>query len=208
MLGVGPNSLQAAALAEVPDSLALADTRALRLLEESDTDALYALIDANRSYLAKWLPWPAGQTREETLKFIRGARSQVEHNDGFHAAIVDRAQIVGVIGFHAIDRQHHSTSIGYWLAEDAQGRGTMTRAARAMVDHALRVWGLNRVEMRASVENDRSRALIERLGFRLEGIARRAFLLADGYHDDAVYSMLAGDWRSSTDPRTADAARA
>ena len=56
------------------------------------------------------------------------------------------------------------------------------------------MWGLNRVEIRASVENQPSRALIERLGFHYEGIARQAFRLADGFHDDAVYSMLAAEW--------------
>jgi ribosomal-protein-serine acetyltransferase len=195
-------------VAEVPDRLALSGACALRLLEESDADELYALIDANRAHLARWLPWAAGQTREGTLQFIRGVRGQIAHNNGFQAAIVDSGRIVGVIGFHGIDWQHRSTSIGYWLAEDAQGRGTMTRAARAMVDRALRVWGLNRVEIRASIENERSRTLIERLGFQLEGIARGAFRLADGFHDDAVYAMLAADWRSPTDPQAARAVRA
>jgi ribosomal-protein-serine acetyltransferase len=63
------------------------------------------------------------------------------------------------------------------------------------------VWGLNRVEIRASVENERSRALIERLGFHYEGAARQAFRLADGYHDDAVYSMLAAEWPGESAPR-------
>ena len=48
-----------------------------------------------------------------------------------------------------------------------------------VVDHALGVWRLNRVEIRASVENERSRSLIERLGFRFEGMARQAFRLAE-----------------------------
>jgi ribosomal-protein-serine acetyltransferase len=188
---------------EVPARLELSGACALRVLDVADVDELYALIDANRSYLAKWLPWAADQTRAGTLQFIGATRRQMADNDGFQSAIVDRGRIVGVIGFHGIDWQHRSTSLGYWLAEGAQGSGTMTRAVRAMVNHALRVWGLNRVEIRASVENDRSRALIERLGFQYEGAARQAFRLADGYHDDAVYSMLAADWPLSTDPEVA-----
>jgi ribosomal-protein-serine acetyltransferase len=109
-------------------------------------------------------------------------------------AIVDDGRIIGMVGFHGIDWQHRATSLGYWLAQRAQGRGTMTEAVRAMVAHALGVWELNRVEIRASVENARSRRLIERLGFHFEGVARKAFRLADGYHDDAVYSMLACEW--------------
>ena len=183
-----------AAPLSVPERIALSGERSLRVLEESDADELYALIEANRAHLARWLPWAPGQTREGTLEFVRAGREQIDRRDGFQAGVVDAGRIVGVVGFHGIDWQHRSTSIGYWLARGAQGRGTMSEAVGAMVTHALRTWGLNRVEIRASVENRRSRALIERLGFLYEGDARQAFRLADGFHDDAVYSMLAAEW--------------
>jgi ribosomal-protein-serine acetyltransferase len=187
-----------------PVRLTLPGGQTLRVLEVSDADELYALIDANRSHLARWMPWAAGQTLEGTLEFIRAAGSRLAEGNGFQAAIVDGGRIVGVIGFHGIDWLHHSTSLGYWLAEDAQGQGTMTTAVRAMLGHALLGLGLNRVEIRASVENARSRALIERLGFHYEGVAREAFRLADGYHDDAVYSMLAAEWRAHAAPAAAE----
>jgi ribosomal-protein-serine acetyltransferase len=100
-----------------------------------------------------------------------------------------------------VDWQNRSTSIGYWLAQGAEGGGTMTQAVSALVDHALREWRLNRVEIRADVENVRSRALAERLGFRQEGTLRQAIRLADGYHDDALYAMLAQDWPAVEPPR-------
>jgi ribosomal-protein-serine acetyltransferase len=187
--------------------LPLSDGRALRVLEESDVDELYELIEANRSHLAKWLPWAAEQTRAGTLRFIRATRAQAEASDGFHAVVLDRGRVIGVVGFHGVDWQHRSTSLGYWLAAAAQGRGTMSEAVRAMVDHALGAWRLNRVEIRASVENARSRALIERLGFCYEGAARQAFRLADGYHDDAVYSMLAAEWPHTQAQRAGERTR-
>lgn len=51
--------------------LPLSDTFHLRLLEESDATELHALIVANRAHLARWLPWAAGQTFDDTLDFIR-----------------------------------------------------------------------------------------------------------------------------------------
>jgi ribosomal-protein-serine acetyltransferase len=166
----------------------------LRALQERDAAELHALIEVNRAHLARWLPWAPRQARADTERFIAGACRQLREEDGFHAGIFDPRRLVGVIGFHGIDWQHRSTSLGYWLAQAAQGHGTMSEAARAMVDHAFAAWGLHRVEIRASVENTRSRALIERLGFQLEGVAREAFLLGDGFHDDAVYAMLADEW--------------
>jgi ribosomal-protein-serine acetyltransferase len=72
----------------------------------------------------------------------------------------------------------------------------MTGAVTALVDHAISDWDLNRVEIRASVENAASRAIPERLGFREEGTLRQAELVDGRYHDTVVYSMLAADWRS------------
>lgn len=175
--------------------LPLSGTTHLRLLDEADAAELHALIEANRARLARWLPWAAGQTREDTLGFIRGTRKQLADNDGFQVAIVCEGAIAGVIGYIGVEWQHRSTSLGYWLGEEHEGRGTMTAAVRLLTDHALSVWELNRVEIRAAEENRRSRAIPERLGFRRDGILREAELVDGRYLDSVVYSMLAADWR-------------
>ena len=169
----------------------------LRLLEESDAVELYALVDRNRRHLEPWLPWVPATTGPASIReFIRATRRQVAENDGLQLAIVaDGGAIAGVVGVHRIDWANRSTTIGYWLSADAQGRGTMTAAVRALVDHAFRGWGLNRVEISAAVDNARSRAVPERLGFREEGVRREAERHAGRYLDLVVYAMLAADWR-------------
>lgn len=166
----------------------------LRLLEEADGQGLYALIDANREHLAQWMPWAAGQTLADTLAFIRRTREQLASNDGFQTAIVENGRIAGVVGFHGVSWQHRSTSIGYWLAAFAQGRGIMTRAVSSLVDHAFGTWGLHRVEIRAAVDNTRSCAIPERLGFTREGVAREPERIGKRYVDQVVYSLLADEW--------------
>jgi ribosomal-protein-serine acetyltransferase len=169
----------------------------LRLLEESDADELYELVDRNRAHLEPWLPWvPATIAPSEVLEFIRATRRQLADNDGVQLAIVDAdGAIAGVVGFHRVDWANRATSIGYWLAADRQGRGLMTAAVRALVDHAMRAWRLNRVEISAAVDNARSRAVPERLGFREEGVRREAERHGERYRDLVVYAMLAADWR-------------
>jgi ribosomal-protein-serine acetyltransferase len=174
--------------------LQLSETCWLRLLKDSDADELYALIDANRAYLSQWMPWPSAQTLDDTSNFIRTTRRQLAENNGFQAAIVFESSIIGVIGFHAVHWEHRTTSIGYWLAEKHQGKGTMTQAMRSLVEHALGTWQLNRVEIRVAPENARSRAIAERLGFREEGILRKIERIGDRYLDGVVYAMLASDW--------------
>jgi ribosomal-protein-serine acetyltransferase len=177
--------------------LQITDDVYLRLLDEADAQELHELIEANRAHIARWLPWAASQTLDDTLDFIHRTRSQLSTNDGFQTAIVLGERIVGVIGYHGVDWPNRSTRIGYWLDEGHQGRGTMTAAVRLLVDHALSAWRLNRVEIRAAVENRRSRAIPERLGFRQEGTLRQAELIDGRYLDSVMYSMLAADWRAA-----------
>ena len=172
-----------------------ADGVGLRLLEERDADELYALIDRHREYLSRWLPWAPGQTREAMLAFVRRIRQEHAEGKGMTTAIVLDGAIAGVVGVHGIDRDHGVTSVGYWLAEDAQGRGAMTAAVRAYVDAALGPWGLHRVELRAAVENARSRSVAERLGFVEEGVLRQAEKVGDRRLDLVLYAVLAPDWR-------------
>jgi ribosomal-protein-serine acetyltransferase len=170
---------------------------ALRLLEESDADEMFALIDANREHLGPWMPWVEHEHEPaDVLPFIRATRRQIADNDGLQTAIVDPdGRIVGMVGFHNVDWLNRKTSIGYWLAAGEQGRGTMTEAVRAYVDHAFTTWKLNRITIQAAVENARSRAIPERLGFREEGTLREVERIGERVLDDVVYAMLAADWR-------------
>lgn len=191
MTGGGSNGSRAKA---VSPWLELSDGSQLRLLAPADADELHGLIAANRDYLSQWLPWAAEQTPQDTAEFIQRTRKQLNDNDGFQTAVVRDGGIVGVIGYHAVDWANRSTSIGYWIAEAEQGKGTMTEAARALVDHAIFVWRLNRVEIRAAIDNDHSRAIPERLGFQAEGTLRGVERVGDRYLDCVVYAMLAADW--------------
>jgi ribosomal-protein-serine acetyltransferase len=173
----------------------LDERRRLRLLDDCDAEELYAVIDANRAHLARWMPWAEGQTLDATRAFIRDSLRQLADNRGFQVAMIDDDAIVGALGYHRLDWQNLATSIGYWIAESAQGRGTVTLATSALVDHAFARWALQRLEIRAGVDNTRSRAIPERLGFTLEGVRRQAERVGDRFVDHAVYVMLASEWK-------------
>lgn len=173
----------------------LSETVCLRLLQASDADELFAVIDANRTHLSAFLPWAGAQTLEGTHTFIALCRKQLADDNGFQVAIVKDERIIGVVGYHSVNWADRSTTLGYWLAAAEQGHGTMTRAVRALVDHAFAVWGLNRVEIGAAPENGRSRAIAVRLGFREEGVLRQAERVGDQYLDTVVYSLLDSEWQ-------------
>ena len=106
----------------------------------------------------------------------------------------------GVVGHHQIDWRNRLTSLGYWVAEEQQGRGVVTAACHALVTHAFAHARLNRVEIRCAVDNHKSRAIPQRLHFTQEGLIRDAEWLYDHFVDHIVYAMLARDWDATQEP--------
>jgi ribosomal-protein-serine acetyltransferase len=174
----------------------------LRLLRAEDASELHALVEANREHLARWLPWAGEQDLPGTERFIVETQGQRARDDGFQACIAPAGPIVGMAGFHSIDWGNRRTSIGYWLSEDHQGRGLMTTAVSALIDHAFGERSLHRLEIHCAPANRRSRAIPERLGFREEATLRETELVGGRPLDSVVYGLLADEWKGR--PAAAD----
>jgi ribosomal-protein-serine acetyltransferase len=110
--------------------------------------------------------------------------------------------MAGVVGYNRIDWQNRVGYIGYWLAENYQGKGLMTSSCRAVIDYGFHSLNLNRMVIAAATENHRSRAVPERLGFIHEGTLREAEWLYDHFVDHAVLRLSAsGTGRAKRCPR-------
>jgi len=168
------------------------DHSVIRSLVVGDAEEAFRVVDANRDRLDLWLAWVRTATNPADIReFIERALaspSDVEGNgiwvDGIFA---------GGIGM-GVDTMNDAGEIGYWIAREFEGKGIVTRATRLFVDHGFHVLGLHRISIRAAVENVRSRAVPERLGFTQEAILRGASKTGRGYLDLVVYSMLAEEW--------------
>lgn len=172
------------------------ETTTLAMVEARDAEEIFSLVDGSRMYLREWLPWvDANVSLDETKAFIDAAVSQHARDEGFQCCIRHKEKIVGIIGFHRVDFFHKHAEIGYWLAEEFQGRGIMTACCRALVDFAFRDYQLHRVEIRVAPENRKSLAIAERLGFTHEGTLRESEWVNDRFVDGAVYAMLDRDWK-------------
>lgn len=167
----------------------------LKQLQPEDADDLFALTESSRDYLREWLPWVDGtKTAKDSQTFIDVTLKQAAKDNGFQTGIWYRGRLAGVAGFHAVDSFNRTTSIGYWLGKDFQGKGIITKSCRALIEYAFTKLHLNRVEIRCGVENDKSCAVPERLGFQLEGTIRDGEWLYNHYIDHKVYGMLKADW--------------
>lgn len=171
------------------------DNIALHLARHELADAVFMAIDENRDYLRQWLPWVDGtRSVDDTKTFIK---ESMQHNsDGSRLTmfITFGGHLAGSIGVVNFNREHRKCEVGYWLREDLQGRGIVTKALAALADFLFENKGMNRIEVQVMIGNARSRAVPLRLGFQLEGVLRQALFMYQSFHDVALYSLLKSDW--------------
>ncbi|MCA1322197.1 GNAT family N-acetyltransferase [Bacillus tianshenii] len=168
----------------------------IELLQLQHKEELFTLIDANREHLRKWLLWvDKRQSQVDLEPVIPIWLHNYADNNGFDAGIRFNGKLVGMIGLHYIDWKNKSTSIGYFLAEDAQGHGIITKSISALLDYLFDSLKIHRVEIQCAVGNTKSIAVPQRLGFAKEGIKRDGQWLYDHYEDLVTYSMLDREWK-------------
>jgi ribosomal-protein-serine acetyltransferase len=168
----------------------------LELAVYSHAEPMFRVVEENREHLARWLPWVDGtRSAVDVAEWIRRALEQFARNEGWHAVLSHQGDVVGAVGFKPVDWSNLRVELGYWLAEEYQGRGLVTSAARTAVDYAFREWRLNRVEIRCAVGNERSAAIPRRLGFEEEGMLRQAFRVRDELQDLRLFGMVRERWR-------------
>lgn len=164
-------------------------------LEIRHAEALFDLAVANKARLMPWFGWMHdGICLAETRAFVDDAVRRPGRNDGFEACLFVEGRLAGMVGFHTIDWRNRKTSIGYWVDAAIEGRGLVTRAVSALLDHAFTDLSLHRVEICAQPHNHRSLAVPRRLGFTCEGLRRGAEKLRDTYIDHTVHAILAPEW--------------
>ena len=104
--------------------------------------------------------------------------------------------LVGTVTVLGWDRANRRAEIGFILLPAWQGRGLATEAVTAVLDFAFDAMELRRVEADVDPENVGSLALLERLGFRREGLARERWLTFGTWKDSVMLGLLRADWRA------------
>ncbi len=169
----------------------------IQALTPEHVDAVYQLISKNRIHLDRWLRWSSAiQTRGDVQQLIDQFQQKLQQGDGFHCGIWHQNRLAGAVVCWYIHPGNNNAEIGYWLGEAFTGKGLATRAASMAIDHLFNDRGLHRIEMQCGVENTKSRAIPERLGFKLEGIRRESHWITDRFVDHAVYGLLSDEWEN------------
>jgi ribosomal-protein-serine acetyltransferase len=169
----------------------------LSLPELWRAEEITSVVRSNLRHLQPWMPWAVDDYSIDSAKeWIQRTLSDFAEDGRFNAIILIDERPVGAIGFHNLNTAHGSAEIGYWIDKAHEGKGIVTRCCKVLIDYLFGVRGLNRIQINCNVENKRSRAVPERLGFILEGVHRQVEYVNGRFGDWAVYAMLKDEWKS------------
>jgi len=144
--------------------------------------------------------WKPHQTLVETVEII----NTVFEKDWVWA-VVSKAdkKVIGTIGLHRNRTEDGGTELGYALSEMYWGEGLMPEAAQAVLEYAFLRLGLEEVSCSHFPFNDRSRRVIEKLGFRYLTTVRNSFMRYDGQSfDEMRYLITRNDFIAGNEHRT------
>lgn len=107
--------------------------------------------------------------------------------------LVASGEVIGTCTLNSLCAEHRRSELGYALATTARGHGYMSEALARLLDFAFGPMGLHRMEADVDPRNDASIRLLERLGFRREGLFRERYFLNDEWQDGILYGLLASE---------------
>jgi ribosomal-protein-serine acetyltransferase len=177
--------------------LPLTDGAELRELEPWHAEEFSAHVARSRAHLLPWLAWQEiADDPEGARRYLRDYAERRARDEGRLYGIWVDGELSGGTLFRAFDTRTKVCEVGVWLAPHAVGRGLVTRAVTHMIDWAVGVRGMERVEWQTVTGNERSLAVARRLGMTRDGVLRSATVLNGDRRDVEVWSLLAGEWRA------------
>lgn len=169
------------------------NTCGLRQLRESDAQSL--AINANNPGIARNLrdQFPSPYKLEDAQAFIKFTQSG---QPDIHLAIdVNGGDAVGVIGVRFRDDVHRLTGeVGYWIGENFWGRGIVTEALDALTDHVFQSTALIRLDAFVYAGNPASARVLEKAGYRREGVLKSYVIKNDQVLDASLYARIKGEF--------------
>ena len=153
----------------------------------------FALVERNLDRLARWEPWAC---RPQSLAGIRTylawqAQAAVSRTQLPFVIVRDGEQVGSCTA--RMDATEGTAEIGYWVGVEVEGTGVASASIAALVEHVFARGDTFRVQARTAVDNHRSRALLERLEFNFEGVARSAQRMPDRRVDLALYARVTAE---------------
>lgn len=191
----------------------------VRTLHPEDTDALFQLIERNRSRLRPWihpnaLPETISSARKLTVEsFLNSLPDSLDEQETCHDYFQELDQyipplnppmemgiwvnerLVGQIMLGRLQENFTEAEIGYWIDGEFEGRGIVTHCVSGLMEYAIDNMGIERFIIGCAAENRRSSAIPKRLGYRLLAMVPDGEIVGDFIYDRLIHEMQSNAWR-------------
>ena len=176
----------------------------LRLPQHGDFRAWTTLRDQSAPFLTPWEPvWAADHlSRKAFTNRIYWANRSTSQGTALQLLLIRRedAALLGAITLDNIRRgPSQAGTLGYWMGQAHARQGYMREAILSVVHHAFTVMDLSRIEAACLPENAASRGVLEKCGFKYEGVAQSYLQIAGRWRNHVLYANLRSDRRGRTD---------
>jgi ribosomal-protein-alanine N-acetyltransferase len=176
----------------IPDPLLTGRRVLIRHPAPEDEAEFIRIVRASRRFHAPWMA-PAA-TPEAFANLVRRTA-----DPDFKSFLVCRREDGAIVGCANLSQifmgPFQNAYMGYWAGAPYAGRGYMTEGVALVLTHAFRVLKLHRVEANLQPGNAPSRALVQRLGFSMEGFSPRYLKIAGRWRDHERWAILRENWR-------------
>lgn len=170
----------------------------LRWLTADDVDGLFAIFSDEQ--MMRYWSSTAMKSRAEAEDLLARIHRQFVDKSGFQWG-VERKQDGALLGTCTLFSIHHMNmraELGYCLHSAHWGQGYMREALVALIDHAFQVLKLRRLEADVDPDNANSLRILDRMGFRREGLLRERWNVGGAIQDSVFLGLLAREWRGGS----------
>lgn len=186
----------------------LTERLVLRPPRTTDVPELRRVLRANSEHLRPWSAAPA--PGEDPYSLTSVSRSVLRHRrewkrgQAFVLLVSTREREDRLIGRIALGGvlvgAFRNAYLGYWIDAGHQGRGLMTEAVCAMTTFAFAAVGLHRVQAAVMPRNTGSLRVLEKAGYRKEGLAERYLCIAGSWEDHVLFAVTSEEWGPPAQP--------
>ena len=163
----------------------------LRVAKMRDSKQLEKLILGNRSWLRPWEATnPEAPNSFDVRGQLRGLLRQLDDQSGMPFVIEVQGQVQGQLNVANVMYGSVSSAVlGYWVSPEVAGKGVMPVSVALVTDYLMDQVGLHRVEINVRPENVASLRVIQKLGFRYEGLKQRYIHINGDWRDHYVFAL-------------------
>ena len=152
---------------------------------------------AKNREVTKYLTWSPHPDSEYTKAYLCNLKNHYKMGMFYDWALVlkEEEKMIGTCGFTRFDLANNSAEIGYVINPEHKGKEIAPEAARRVLEFGFYNLDLNRIEARYMVGNDASRRVMEKLGMKFEGVARKSICVNGVYRDVGTCAILASEFK-------------